>query len=346
MPTYKSEQFFSDVSRGKISGVYLFDGPEKWLKERAIKKIIDTVLTDESRDLNLDRFHGSDCRASDVVNAFQSMPFLSEKRVVIVQESEELTSGDNHIIGEALSVLPQSTVLVFVYDGKAGLREAIPAQVSSIGTVVTFWTPFANQLPSWIVSEVRQRGKSISFGAAHTLAESCRDLQEISSELDKLFLFIGKKNQIDVEDIRNHGLPDGRGDFKGLEEAIWSRSLAEGLHQAQLLGEMGIRAEAIFPVFEKIFRNLILARYLLERKGWNRTDVYAELGLRGKTRQGQLDQGLRQYSLEEVLSAFKKIVKAHLELKTGALQSDLAVSLLTLNIFKKKDKKARISALC
>jgi DNA polymerase III delta subunit len=115
--------------------------------------------------------------------------------LVIVRSADEFSAPEARLLGENLSSIPASTCLIFLYDGKANLREEIPAHVSSHGAIVTFWTPFPNQLPMWVRDEAKLRGKTITTDAAMALAESCDDLQGISNELDKLSLFVGKKNR-------------------------------------------------------------------------------------------------------------------------------------------------------
>ena len=338
MPILKPDHLYSALQSGKLGHIYIFDGPENWLKERALKQIIDKLLPKEERDLNLDRFDGETSSGGEIISTAQSMPFLSKKRVILVKSAEEFSSSDAKIISEGLANLPSSTHIFFLYHGKAGLRETLPATVGSLGSIITFWAPFPNQLPSWVVSEVRQRGKSIGFDAARSIAESCSDLQDISNEIDKLILFVGKKKHIDFSDVRLHGLPDGSADYNELEDSIWRRQMGKALYQAQLLGEMGIRGESLFPVFERVFRRLLLAHYYLTKKGWNRMDVFNELGLRGKTKQTQLDQGLRLYSALEVKRSFQRIVDANMDLKTGTLDSGLSVSLLIRGILGKKEE--------
>jgi DNA polymerase III delta subunit len=172
----------------------------------------------------------------------------------------------------------------------------------------------------------------MAIEAAEALADSCGDLQEVSNEIDKLILFIGKKPTITFEDIQDHGLPNESADFKDLEEAIYQRNLKMALNQGRLLAEMGVRAEAIFPLFERIFRNLVLAAYKTEVRGWNHKDLFSQFRLRGRTQQENFMRGLTLYSKEELQGSLALIAEADLNLKTGALSSEVAVTLVILNL--------------
>ncbi|MBV9079497.1 MAG: DNA polymerase III subunit delta [Elusimicrobia bacterium] len=330
MASLKPDQLDDAIRSGRIGKLYVFDGPENWLKERAAARIIEKLVPPESKDFNLERFDGRQCTGGQIVSAAQSLPFLGERRVVLVTAADELSAADGRLVAESFAGLPESTCLVLLWEGKAGLREEIPAHAGSNGAIVTFWPPFANQLPAWLMNEARTRGKPIAPDAAAALCEACGDLQQMVNEYDKLSLFVGKKPKIEMSDVREHGLPDQAGDYKDLEEALWNRDLRGALQQGELLAESGVRAEQIHPIFERVFRTLLLAQNLRDEKGAGLEEIYAALGIRGKTQQANLATGLRQYRPEDLRRSLDRVAQADYELKTGVLPSGIGVTLLTL----------------
>ncbi len=336
MPSQKPDEFEAAVRAGKIGRLYAFDGPELWLKERALAALTEKLITPDTRDFNFERYDGNDASGGAIVTAAQNLPFLGDRRLVIVNSADELAAADARLVAEALPNVPSSTCLVFVFDGKANLRDEIPAQVSSLGVIVTFWPPFPNQMPTWTMNEAKRHGKTLSFDAASLLVEACESLSQISGELEKLALFVGSKATIDAKDLQRHGLPDQTGDYKDLEQAVWVRDHSEALRQGRLLTESGLRSEALLPVLERIFRSLLLA-FTLRAKGADWNAVFAELGMRGKTQQANLQQGSRAYTVAEIRRAFSIIVNADVDVKTGRLPSEMAVTLALNSICGKKE---------
>lgn len=336
MPALRPDQVDDAIRSGRIGRVYLFDGPDEFLKQRSIERITEKLITPDSRDFNFERFDGRACTGGQIVNSVQSLPFLGERRLVIVSSADELSAADSRLVGEALKDLPDTTCLLMTWEGKANLREEIPAQASSVGAVVTCWTPFPNQLPAWLINEARTRGKPIAPDAATALSDACTDLQQIVNEYDKLSLYVGKKAKIEMSDVREHGLPDEEGDYKGLEEAIWNRDLGGTLRQGHLLSDSGLAAQAIYPVFERVFRMLILAQHMRDERRAGIDDIYASLGIRGKTQQANLARGMTAYKPAEARDAFERIAKADYELKTGILSGPIGVSLLALEVCGKR----------
>jgi DNA polymerase-3 subunit delta len=332
MAYLKPEQLEASLRSGKLGSLYLFDGPEAWLKDRAVRAIVDKLITADSRDFNLEKYSGNNCSPAAIVNAVQSLPFLGDRRVVILTEANDLSAGDQRIVAEGIAGLSSTTCLVMTVEGKANIREPLIAAAASHGAIVTFWPPFANQLPGWVVAEAKRRGKLLTLDAATTLADACVDLQQISNELEKLFLFVGEKKTIDGADVRQHGLPDQEGDTKELERMLWVRDFGGALRQGKMLSEMGIRGEMIFPVVERVFRSLMLAMFYKNERRMDADDIASELGLRSRTAVDQLKMGLKSYRPVEVRESFEKIAQADFEMKVGALPSDVAVSLLLLSV--------------
>jgi DNA polymerase-3 subunit delta len=328
----KPEQLDASLRSGKLASLYLFDGPEAWLKDQAVRAMVDKLVPAESRDFNLERFSGTACEPAAVVNAVQSLPFLGDRRVVILQHASELSAADQRIVADGIADLSSTTCLIMTVEGKANLREPLVAAAASHGNIVTFWPPFANQLPGWIVNEAKKRGKSLTMDAAAMLADACVDLQQISNELEKIFLFVGEKKTIDGKDLKAHGLPDQEGDTKDLEHALWIRDLRGALQQGNLLSEMGVRGEMIFPVVERVFKSLMLASFYKHARRMDSDDIAAELGMRARSAIDQLKIGMRSYSPDELRSAFNKIAQADFDMKMGALPSPVAVSLLLLSL--------------
>jgi DNA polymerase III delta subunit len=149
--------------------------------------------------------------------------------------------------------------------------------------------------------------------------------------LDKLSLFVGKKTAIDMQDIKAHGLPDDMGNFRDFETAIWEKRLPDALRQGELMSEMGVRSEQVFPIIERVFRTVLLGHFYLQRKKWKMEDVYAEFRMRGKTQQGQLMTALRSYTPAQLERGFEQLVRADYEMKSGLIPNELTLSLFLVN---------------
>ena len=69
-----------------VSPVYLIEGADAYLRESAFKSILSAAITNV--EFNLDEFSGQDVkiRPDEIYAAFLSYPFLSDKRLVKINE--------------------------------------------------------------------------------------------------------------------------------------------------------------------------------------------------------------------------------------------------------------------
>jgi DNA polymerase III delta subunit len=75
----------------KIGSLVVIEGTERALAERALDALLDRLLPVDMRDLNLERIAAAEWtdagRAREAVSA---MPFLADRRVVVVSDAQTL----------------------------------------------------------------------------------------------------------------------------------------------------------------------------------------------------------------------------------------------------------------
>ena len=91
MPYLKPGEAFSLWSSGKFKPVYLFAGDESYLAESALHRLETSLKIDA---LNREVFYGAEASAVDIASAAQTMPFISDKRLVIVKDAQKLRSSE------------------------------------------------------------------------------------------------------------------------------------------------------------------------------------------------------------------------------------------------------------
>lgn len=78
-----------NVQKGTVSGVYLMEGTEENLKSDTLAKLRKAILPEGLEQLNEAVMENP--AAADIMAAAETMPFMSDKRLVIVRELACLT---------------------------------------------------------------------------------------------------------------------------------------------------------------------------------------------------------------------------------------------------------------
>jgi DNA polymerase III subunit delta len=181
--------------------VYLFYGPEDYLIEEEVRKLIDQVLHPKERDLNLQVFNGAEDRSGQIVQAAQTIPMFSRARCILVRNADELSEDDTEPIAQYLANPSPHTCLIF-WARKLGPWRRLKARVEKVGKAVEFSRLKGRALVSWIHGRMVQKGKTLSEeGAEHLVQIVGDELQVLENALEQISLSVGAKTSVELRDV-------------------------------------------------------------------------------------------------------------------------------------------------
>ena len=90
----KYQDLIASLKTTKILPLYLLYGEEEFLIQEALDLIIGTVVDPGARDFNFNVVYCRDTPASEIVNLAETLPFMSERRLVIAREFDALKAAE------------------------------------------------------------------------------------------------------------------------------------------------------------------------------------------------------------------------------------------------------------
>ena len=81
------------LKAGTLGRLYLLYGEEAYLKTYYSERILHLLLTPEDEMMNCDVLEGSNATADAILQSGQTLPFLAEKRLVLVRDSQAFKGG-------------------------------------------------------------------------------------------------------------------------------------------------------------------------------------------------------------------------------------------------------------
>lgn len=196
------QAFLKLVADGRCGGVYLLEGVEEHLKEEALRALRRALLPEDMAEMNETVLENPPTAA--LIAAAETLPFLAEKRLVVVREHAGLLRGeaDEKLISY-LPRLPDTTVVVFYHRGKCDARKKLYRAVKACGEVVPFEPMRDAELNGWICDRVRALGKSCTPAVAAQIAFTAgSDTAQLCAEIDKLIGYAGSRPSLTEEDVR------------------------------------------------------------------------------------------------------------------------------------------------
>lgn len=311
------QDFLRQFDAGDVRAVYLFQGPEWFLKEEALDYVKRTLVRPDTADFNYSKFSAQEIQIGEILDQVQTMPFLSNRRLVVLTDVHELTSQDQKSLMNYLSDPNQSTCLVMTAE-KLDNRTKFAQLLKKQAQIVQFWKLFDRDIPRWIVNRARGSEYTISLQAATYLMELVgNDLRQLDNELKKIMAYVqGQEISIDivqqvVGDIRERDIFElvdevGRGD---VIEAL------RILNQLLIEGEQPLK---ILAMVTRQFRLLWKAKVtLLEQKSMTARQLGAQIGVPPRGAE-QLQRQVKRFSQVKLKLGMKRLNEIDKALKSSA----------------------------
>jgi DNA polymerase-3 subunit delta len=183
--------------------VHLLTGGDESILRAAVSDLVHELVGDGERSLMVDEFDSEDYELRSVVDAAQTPPFLTERRVVVARDVGRFAADDlGPLVGYLDDPLP-STALVLA-GGGGRLPKALTDAVKKVGgtTVSTDPPQRARDRQGWIVDHASAAGVKLSAPAAAAVAEQLgEDVGRLDGLLATLAATFGGARALKVEDV-------------------------------------------------------------------------------------------------------------------------------------------------
>jgi len=342
--------------------ITLIHGPAELLRAEALADIRRGISDDEGlADLNIARLEGGQITVADLQNACDALPFLAERRLVIVEgwlrrlaaparrakppeggDGGESTEDDEPLpeVNKAqskkllayLDQVPPTTELVFLEEDTLGsgpiLRRLLELQRDGKAHINACLKPRRNELPDWIRARARLRQVKLDANALADLTDFIGDeLRQVDQELIKLADFAGRERTVTRADVRRL-VPATRAanifelvDALGLGDAPTAGRLMQ--HALDADGEQPLR---LLGMIARQYRLIIQAK-ALQADGLKPPEIARELGVQEWTTPKLMTQAGR-HTFARLERAMAQILAADEVIKTGKLTDREAMDVL------------------
>lgn len=177
--------------KAELYPAYVFYG-ENRLKRDALQARMRERLEEEEGDLSFDSvmIDAKTSNASQILNALQTIPFVSNKRLVTVMDADKLKDKDSKAIADYLSDPNDTSILVLVAD-KFKESSALFKAVKSCGSQTCFFCPLPKKdaLEQLVQRMASTHGASIEPAATKLLIEMIgEDPVKLDIEVGKMAL--------------------------------------------------------------------------------------------------------------------------------------------------------------
>jgi len=301
-----------------LKPVYLIHGPEDLLLEQAVERLKKRLAEVADLDYNLSMFDGDTADADAIVAAANTLPFMSERRLVIVRRADRMSTDALNALAAYAADPNTDTVLVLVA-AKLAKNLRIYKAIDALGGVWEFKPPSKKDYPRTVIEMFAERGKRVGLDAAEVLVRAVgHDLRRLSIEIDKVVAFTGDEGTLsrtEIEQVMSTTAPTSVFDFT---DALGGRDTRTALRRLAALLDEGESIYGIHALSVRHIRNLLSVSALSSRgeRGAALGEIMREVGVRDWQARTLLRQADR-FTPTELVDALRGAAQAEAEMKTS-----------------------------
>ena len=313
-----------EIKSGQLKQVYILYGEEAYLRNQYKDKLKNALLG-EGDPMNFHYFEGKDVRPGEVIDLAETMPFLAERRVIILENSGLFAHGGEEL-AEYLSAPSETAYFVFVeptVDKRSKLYKAATAK----GRAIEFGAQDEAVLKRWILGFLKKENKNITERDLNLfLDKTGSDMENIRGELEKLLCYCLNRDVITAQDIEEVCTKQVSSRIFDMISAVAERNQKKAM---ELYYDLLTLKEPPMRIMFLIARqfNLLLQVKELRNKGLDANAIGTKVGLAGFIAGKYVTQASK-FKEDDLRRALADCVESEEAVKTGRMNDVMSVELL------------------
>ena len=313
-----------ELKSGQLKQVYLLYGEEDYLRRQYRDKLKNALMGDGD-SMNCHYFEGKDIRVGEVIDLAETLPFLAERRVIIVENSGLFKKGGEQL-AEYLKEPSETSFFVFA-EKEIDKRSKLFKSVSAKGRAVEFKPQDEAILKRWILGILKKENKKITErDLDFFLDKTGSGMENISKELEKLVCYCMDREAVTGGDIEAVCTRQINNQIFDMMNAIAEKRQKEAMNLYYDLLTLKEPPMRILFLLARQF-NLLLQVRELKKKGYPVKTIGEAVGLPGFIAGKYVSQAAK-FSTKALRQAVTDCVEAEEAVKTGKMNHVLSVELL------------------
>ena len=340
----KWNDFFKDIGAGNFRQAYLFTGPEEYVKREALEKLRAAILPVGLEALNETVME--DVTADRIIAAAETLPVMSDRRLVVVRDWGPLMSGkskdeENEAkkMVEWLSHATDECTLVFYMREEADSRKKLCQELTKRGDNVNFDQLTDSEIVRWVSSKLKPFKKKMTAEAVQQLVFTAgRELTRLDGEISKLAAYTGDRDIIDEMDIDAVVSPSLEYGAFDMLNHLFDGDIPGAYRLMGLMLERGGNRVAILASIARQLRGMSFMAIAIEN-GRSVEDTGKQLSLNPYAAK-VMAQKARRFPADELEKTYLAAIESDYAIKSGRMRDSAALDRLFIKISAIPPKKA------
>jgi DNA polymerase-3 subunit delta len=333
------------IAMGRIGPLYLFSGPEDYLKKELLQEIL-TGLERKGKPFYLEKRDGAELKFNNLLRETKQVTVFSNGRLLWVENPSFLmasgkkasTGGKkqagNKVDEKEFAALLQGKLeneIVIFSVPAVDRRRKLVKMLEGADALIEFPPLKGAALLRWIKNEFDFLGKQADDEALHELVGRVgEDLYLVKQEIEKITIYLSEGKKV-TKSLVESLVPENRQvNIFNLVDAVGSKNAESAILHLHKMLKQNEPPLLILAMVTRQFR-LLYQVLLMQEKKMTLREIASSLRLPPFSVEGLFRQAGR-YSVEELSSIMVNLKKTDLQIKKGFRRQDEALQQLLLQL--------------
>ncbi len=315
-----------EIKSGQLKQMYLLYGEEAYLR-RQYRDKLKVALVNGDDTMNYNYFEGKGIDVGEIIDLAETLPFLSDKRVIMIENSGLFKHGGEQLADYLKE--PCDTTFFVMVESEIDKRSKLFKALTAKGRAIEFKAQDESILKRWILSTLKKENKKITERDLSLFLEKTgTDMENISKELEKIICYCMDKEVITGNDIEEICIRQVNNQIFDMMDAIAGKRQKEAMELYYDLLTLKEPPMRILFLLARQF-NLLLQVKELKQKGYPAKTIGENVGLPGFIAGKYVNQAAK-FSTQYLRRAVTDCVETEEAVKTGKMNDVLSVELLLI----------------
>ena len=335
--------FLKDVKENNIKSSYLFYGEEEYLMNETLDLLKRQYIDSSLEALNFTIIEGKDTSLDTIINACETLPFMSSKKIVIVRDIDTILENEgNEAENEFYQYLDNlgAYLLLILMGNNIKKSNRIYKYFNKQDKVVEFSNLKGKDLNMWVEKILKKNNRFMNFSnlnyftqqTAYTSRNTNLTLYDLENELLKLANY-SSTEEITKDDISKVLIKSIDTNIFDLLGAI---NKGDSHNALVIFNNMYIQNEPIQRILVMITRQirLMLGYKLYKNKGYGEGEIQDKLGIKSYE-YSKITFQSREFTISQLEHTLDNILYLDKQLKTTATDEKILMEMLIVEICNK-----------
>lgn len=313
-----------------MSKIYLFLGDEPLIIENKIKALISKIASDE---YNTNTYDLDEVNVNKAVQDAITMPFISDRKVVLIRNPYLLTSNKTEIDHDVDGFIhyinnPFASTTLIIDAGGLNLdnRKEVVKLLKKKAEINNTKALSGVEAVGWLKRQFSLADMQITDEAARLFFDRTgNDLLNAKNEVNKLINYCGNKKLVTSDDVNNVVTREIESEVFALTNAIMQKDKEKIILIYKDLRKSGKDAMQLIGLVSRSLADIFIASKLL-KKGVNQSGVAKAMNI-SSGRAYYLLRDAKSFSEEDLEQNILNLANTDYKIKTGQIDAFAALEL-------------------